>query len=459
MSANLANLDELVLACRDDNSRAFIADAVNCYNASAYRAAISSTWVAITYDIINKLRELELTGNSLARQHLAQFETYRAQHNVQGSLRFESTLLDVAKNDFEFLSPVEYGDLKRLYEDRSKCVHPSMQSLDQPFVASAELARLHIRNAVVILLSQPPVQGKNAIDAIWSAIDSQYFSRNLETAIQALRSTPIVRARQSVTRQIIIRLSVHLIEGQEDYALDSRYSTALNAILEIQRVHAESIVQQDVIALIRRQPDEKLIRVVKFISNNDLFWLSLPNDLAEKIKLFVSQAEEPDFSSIAITALQIDGLTSSVTARLRTVSNAILTSIASFYPLSPVTDELVGKFALSNNFATARELARNGIQRYPDMFEMHQVKQLLRAYIDNRQINEAIGMKSVYVALLDSQSGLNDMLSNELEEMSDFVATQNAKHESGFDGLIEAIESAINRPKATIPAWMDDVPF
>ncbi len=54
----LTDLDELVLTVRDKVSLSYILEAVNTYRAGAYRAAIVSTWIAVSYDIIAKIREL-----------------------------------------------------------------------------------------------------------------------------------------------------------------------------------------------------------------------------------------------------------------------------------------------------------------------------------------------------------------------------------------------------------------
>ncbi|MBD2609761.1 MAG: hypothetical protein RMY62_004475 [Nostoc sp. ZfuVER08] len=57
-SFRLTDLDELVLTIRDKSSRSYILEAVNAYRGGAYRAAIVATWIAVSYDIIAKIREL-----------------------------------------------------------------------------------------------------------------------------------------------------------------------------------------------------------------------------------------------------------------------------------------------------------------------------------------------------------------------------------------------------------------
>src|SRR5262245_4310446 len=64
--SNLVDLDELVLMVRDLNSRAYIGEAINTYRGRAYRSALLATWIAVAYDIISKIRELELQGDANA---------------------------------------------------------------------------------------------------------------------------------------------------------------------------------------------------------------------------------------------------------------------------------------------------------------------------------------------------------------------------------------------------------
>ena len=51
-SYGLADLDELVHAVALTRHVDIIAEAISCYRAGAYRAAIVTTWIAVCYDII-----------------------------------------------------------------------------------------------------------------------------------------------------------------------------------------------------------------------------------------------------------------------------------------------------------------------------------------------------------------------------------------------------------------------
>jgi hypothetical protein len=88
---------------------------------------------------------------------LQNFEKIRSESKFKELWQFESELPKVARTKFEFLSSVEESDIQRLFEDRSRCAHPSMTSLEEPFEATAELARYHLRSAVMHCLQRQPV--------------------------------------------------------------------------------------------------------------------------------------------------------------------------------------------------------------------------------------------------------------------------------------------------------------
>jgi hypothetical protein len=68
VAGNLVDLDELILKCRNDSSKEFIRESVVSYRAGAYRSSIVSCWVAVCYDLIEKLRELALAGDKQAEE-------------------------------------------------------------------------------------------------------------------------------------------------------------------------------------------------------------------------------------------------------------------------------------------------------------------------------------------------------------------------------------------------------
>lgn len=167
VTSGLTDLELLLLACRNDRSRGLAAEAVACYNTGAYRAAIVMTWIAVAYDLVDKLRELALTGDPNAAKRVEQFDEICRKHDLSGSLRFERELLELVRDQFELLSELEYQDLDRLFQDRHRCAHPSMISPAEEFRPTAEVARYHLRNAVTQAWPSHPPRAKPPTTPSW----------------------------------------------------------------------------------------------------------------------------------------------------------------------------------------------------------------------------------------------------------------------------------------------------
>lgn len=235
MASVLSDLDELVLKCRDQKAKSYIREAVACYKAGAFRSAIVSTWIAVSFDILDKLKELSLAGDKEAERQIESFDKARRIGDVANSLKFEREILVVCRDKLELISHVEFIDLNRLQEDRNRCAHPSMASDGEVFNPSAELARMHIRSAVEHLLQYPPAQGKYALDSLTSEVESEYFPTDVKKAVVAFESSPLNKARDSLIRNFTIVLLKKLINDAKDYKEIYRISTALNAIEVIHR--------------------------------------------------------------------------------------------------------------------------------------------------------------------------------------------------------------------------------
>jgi hypothetical protein len=225
------DLDELILRCRDKLSRKFIQEAVSCYRAGAFRSCIVATWNAVVFDFLHKLRELELLGDREAAKLLEEFDNLRSSGKQFRELwQFESSIPEIALTKFELISTVEKSDIERLFEDRSRCAHPSMTSLEEPFEATAELARYHLRSAVTHLLERPPVQGRAARERIFQDIKSEYFPVDPELAIKYFQKSPLARARFVLVKDIVIGLTKSLLVEERLEDERSRQFSALDAV-------------------------------------------------------------------------------------------------------------------------------------------------------------------------------------------------------------------------------------
>jgi hypothetical protein len=83
MYETFINLDELIILRRDQSAKKFLQEAVAFYRAGAYRSCIVSTWNAVVFDFIHKLRQLDQVGNGDASQLLQKIESMSQNSEVK----------------------------------------------------------------------------------------------------------------------------------------------------------------------------------------------------------------------------------------------------------------------------------------------------------------------------------------------------------------------------------------
>ena len=286
------DLDELILRCRDKLSRKFIQEAVSCYRVGAFRSCIVSTWNAVVFDFLHKLRELELLGDGQAAKLLEKFENLRSSGKQFKELwQFESDIPEMALTKFELISNIEKSDIERLFDDRSRCAHPSMTSLEEPFEATAELARYHLRSAVTHLLARPPVQGRAACERIFTDIASEYFPIDPELAIKHFQKSPLARARFVLIKEIVIGLTKSLLLDDRLDDERARQLSALNAVSTMYHQETTEILDTQLSEIIiSRVTDENWDKVIIYLGSTN-GWDNLSEPCQLKAAAYISKIE------------------------------------------------------------------------------------------------------------------------------------------------------------------------
>jgi hypothetical protein len=139
MDIHLTDLDSLALTVREPRSRDYLVEAIRSYRAGAYKAAIVATYVAVTYDLIMKVRELAAAGERGAVAFITEFDQAIQNDARDRLLKIEGGLIDDAHQKFQFLGPQERTILQRLKEDRNLCAHPAFATESELFQPSPEL--------------------------------------------------------------------------------------------------------------------------------------------------------------------------------------------------------------------------------------------------------------------------------------------------------------------------------
>ena len=318
MHSHLADIDELVLLCRDDESRKYIAEAVASYKVGAFRACIVMTWIAVQFDFISKLQILADRGNTQARDCLKEFEKARKialeSKDYKKAQEFENSVLAYAKDEFEFITASECEELERLQRDRNKCAHPYMVTLDEPYQPTAELARYHLKNAVVYFLQYPPTHGKSLISDLIEYTKEEYFPEQLDQVINTFRSWHLDRAKSSAIRSLVLAMIKGLLRDETfDGKQFRRTSNALNALRRIQREICEKTIEKHLSEIMIKVDDVQLVQSFKFLHSIDDTYQYLRADARIRLNSFLLKSQNVEMLSTALT-LALD------TPQLKTVA-------------------------------------------------------------------------------------------------------------------------------------------
>lgn len=360
----LVDLDDLVSECPDPRSRKYISEAVQCYKAGAYRSSVVACWIALVFDLVDKIREIGAGGDPAAQKAIAKFDRARQDHDVRASLEFEKGLLVLARDKFEFLSQMEFIDLSRLADDRNRCAHPSQVSDTEVFEASPELARLHIINCTKYVLSKPAAQGKAALDRLLADINSRFFPSKLADVKVFLGSGALAKPREALLKNYLIVLLKDLAKQPGiDY---ERRNRSNNALLALQQMHPEQWkrLMPEILASIipSLQSDEQLKKASLFFGGERGYRLWPYIGPADRLRLSTFVQNYPGDDLGELTALLEKAelpLLTDAEARIKKASEVEILDNAMWFETPMVLiDRLLSIYKNSPNFASANAFAK-----------------------------------------------------------------------------------------------------
>lgn len=173
----LRDLEELLHCVNEEASRNYMAEAVRCYQAGMYRAAVVMAMAAAMDDLRQKLGALVATGASGIdigiREAHAQIE-----HRFESQEAFENQLIEITRK-LDMYSPAEEVKLKQLLKVRHLCAHPSGHR------STAEEARECIASLVDLVLSRQPLMGVAAVTALLERLKQPHFFPMIEDESRA----------------------------------------------------------------------------------------------------------------------------------------------------------------------------------------------------------------------------------------------------------------------------------
>lgn len=376
MASPLADLDELILRCRDERSRAYLLEAVASYKAGAIRASIVTCWIAVCFDLLGKIRELALSGDLEALSQESELDRIIESTDPKRALLFEKSLLASARDKFELISNIEFLDLERLYEDRNRCAHPSLLRDSEPYSPPAELARVHIFSAVEHLLQHPPVQGKAALGRVLRDIESQYFPTNISEAQTVLSHGPLGRARESLVRNLVLTCLKSLLSGSENADVKTtRVCIALKCVSSMYPGHFDSAMARSVPSLSRELKDDQFLRIAQILGQFVELWSYFGLDTRQRFLTFVSRFPGDRLGNLVFIS-EYGPIKEAASKRFKSATRQEVVSSTFFRLPKEIRDKIVPFFNQVDSIADAKGLSER-VQFHADELEPKQINDLL----------------------------------------------------------------------------------
>lgn len=162
----IRDLETLLLSVSDSESRAYLHEAVKCYNAGAYRAAVVLSIASGMDGLRKRLEELTTSGGGSAEILIAHKQV---DGNFRNQVPYEAELIDLCENTISMLTPSEADKMRLMLKLRHLCAHPSGHA------GTPEEARDAIATVVDLILSRPARIGLNSVTSIIDRLNGPNF--------------------------------------------------------------------------------------------------------------------------------------------------------------------------------------------------------------------------------------------------------------------------------------------
>ena len=303
MDVGFIDLDILLTRIRRTQSKVYFLDAVRAYKAGALRAALTSAWVALVYDLIAKYRELSALGDAGATAFIQGWDAATAANDVRRLLQLEATILDDASNVTQVVNRIAHTHLQRLRDDRHLCAHSAFSAETELFEPSPELVRLHLVNVVDLVLSQEPLQGKAIFDLFDVDVQSAGFPGRHARILDYVEQRYLERVRSQNIRNFGAVLAKSLLKGVPPQ-WETQGRKIVSSLVAIRERAAPS--WPDVAAAIVRHIDtlepQHRPRAIAFVAAFPDFWPLLQEPTRTALQETVENAEAATLTDYAILA-------------------------------------------------------------------------------------------------------------------------------------------------------------
>lgn len=402
MDSGYVDLDILLTRIRNPQSRMYFLDAVKAYKAGALRGALTSAWVALVYDLISKYRELSAIGDAAAAAFLLSWDNATNSGDIPRLLQLEAGILEDATANTEVVNRLARLHLDRLREDRHLCAHPAFSAEAELFEPSSELVRLHLVNAVDLVLSQEPLQGKAIFDLYDVDVQSQGFPSGHDRILDYVEQRYLARVRTQNVRNFGTVLAKSLLKGvpaQWD-PLSRKIASSLVAVRE-RAGNSWADVSRAIVRLLDNLEPAHRPRAIAFVAAFPDFWPLLQQPTQTALQETVRNANANAGMDYRILAgVTVPHFREPLLALIAGLSRQQLVEAIAIQPLADLWPKAVQEYQGSGGWRTSEANFSDLINPFSGRLSSEQLDQICDAVIANGQNWDAAETDTYLLGLL-----------------------------------------------------------
>lgn len=357
MYNQLTDLDELLSKVKSRFSKEYLREAITSYRSGAYRAAVTSTWISICVDVIEKTRELALGGDAEAIKIEKRLGNITP-NDFKSMLDFENDVLRIAYEDLGLISLIEKTHLERIKEDRNICAHPTFSLDGAQFIPPPEMVRSYIFQASAYLLNQPPIKGKSILGSIYSLITSESFPEESEKAFIVLKADQYLgRVKDSVYRNVTIILFKRLLKDTAplSFSLMRKITSALSSIERLNSTEYVTTCREKLTDILSNTDDNNLKRFIVITSIKPDLWSYISEAIKKRVEQTIKVMEVTSLIEYRLTKASenIEDVKSYFISAIAGKTDDELKKLVQESPSPLLVNKAINIFVESGSFASA----------------------------------------------------------------------------------------------------------
>ncbi|WP_119780668.1 hypothetical protein [Oleomonas cavernae] len=402
MDTGFVDLDILLTRIRHPQSKVYFLDAVKAYKAGALRGALTSAWVALVYDLIAKYRELSAMGDAAATAFLQSWDNATAAGDIAKLLQLEGGILEDATANTQVVNRIARTHLERLREDRHLCAHPAFSAEADLFEPSPELVRLHLVNAVDLVLSQEPLQGKAIFDLYDVDVQSPGFPTAYERILDYVEQRYLARVRAQNVRNFGTVLAKSLLKGvpAQWEPLHRKIIPSLVAVRD-RAAPAWPDVSLAIVRLMDNLEPANRPRAIAFIAAFPDFWPRLQEPTRTALQETIDNADPAALADYRILAgVTVPQFRAVLLPLIAGLNREHLAAAIASQPLAELWPRAVEEYQGSGSYRGSETNFSDLITPFAGRLNSQQLDQLLDAVIDDGQNWDAAQTDTLLLGVL-----------------------------------------------------------